>query len=65
MPLPVALSIKELLGDKRRNIILIVIIAILAISTNTGFALLQNYGIDTEVLLRLAGLEAGLGAVSE
>ncbi|MBR2523855.1 MAG: FtsX-like permease family protein [Clostridiales bacterium] len=57
MPVPVTLSLKELFGDKRRNIVLTLIVAIIAISTNVGFALTETFGGQTDAIMKLAGLE--------
>ena len=58
LPVPVTLSLKELFGDKGRNIVLILIVAILAVSTNIGFALSYTFGQNTDVMLDIAGMEA-------
>ena len=55
--IPVVLSLKELFGDKRRNIVLTLIVAVIAISTNVGFAMVATFGGQTDAILKLAGLE--------
>ena len=55
--IPVTLSLKELFGDRRRNIALTLIIVIIAISTNVGFAMVDTFGGQTDAILKLAGLE--------
>jgi len=57
MPVPVTLSLKELFGDKRRNIVLIIIVAIITISNNVGFAMVGTFGGQTDAILKLSGLE--------
>ena len=56
-PVPVTLSLKELVGDKRRNLVLALIIAIIAISTNLGFAMVASFGNNNDGTLKLAGIE--------
>ncbi|MBP5655282.1 MAG: hypothetical protein J6X33_07170 [Clostridiales bacterium] len=56
-PVPVTLSLKELFGDKRRNLVLALIIAIIAISTNLGFAMVASFGDNNDGTLKLAGIE--------
>ena len=57
MPIPLTLSLKELVGDKRRNIVLALIVAIIAISTNFGFAMVSSFGGNTDAIQKLSGLE--------
>lgn len=65
LPLPLQLSLKDILGDKGRNVILVIITIILAVSTNVGFALLENFANDIDALLTVAGLEAGTVSVTD
>lgn len=65
LPIPVTLSLKELFGDKGRNIVLAAIIVILAISTNVGFALMNTFGSNTDALLDISGIECPIAQVVE
>ncbi len=65
LPLPLQLSLKDILGDKGRNIILVVITIILAVSTNVGFTLLENFAYDTDATLTVAGIEAGTVTIKD
>ena len=65
LPVPVTLSLKELFGDKRRNIVLTVIVAIIAISNNVGFAMVGTFGGKTDAILKLSGLEMPDAQVTE
>ena len=56
-PIPVTLSLKELIGDKRRNIVLALIVAIISISTNLGFAMVESFGKNNDGTMKLAGIE--------
>lgn len=65
LPVPVTLSLKELFGDKRRNIVLTVIVAIIAISNNVGFALVGTFGGKTDAIMDLSGLEVPTAQLTE
>lgn len=65
LPVPVTLSLKELFGDKRRNIVLSVIVAIIAISNNVGFALVGTFGGKTDAIMDLSGLEVPTAQLTE
>ncbi|MBR1797876.1 MAG: FtsX-like permease family protein [Clostridiales bacterium] len=65
LPLPLQLSLKDILGDKGRNVILAMIIVILAVSANVGFALLENYGNDIGMCLTIAGIETGTASLTD
>ena len=56
-PVPVTLSLKDLIGDKRRNIVLALIVAIISISTNLGFAMVESFGNNNDGTMKLAGIE--------
>jgi len=58
LPVPFTLSLKELFGDKRRNLVLVLIIAIITISNNVGFALVGTFGGRTDAILKLSGIES-------
>ena len=65
LPVPVTLSLKELFGDKRRNIALTVIVAIIAISNNVGFSMVGTFGGKTEAIMDLSGIEVPTAQVTE
>ena len=61
--LPISLSLKDILGDKRRNIILFLIVVILTMSTNTAFSLFENFR-DRDMLLDITGNELSTASVT-
>ena len=65
LPVPVTLSLKELFGDKRRNFVITIIVAIIAISNNVGFAMVGTFGGKTEAIMDLSGLEVPTAQVTE
>jgi ABC-type lipoprotein release transport system permease subunit len=65
LPVPFTLSLKELFGDKRRNIVLILIVVIITISNNVGFALVGTFGGKTDAILKLSGIEVPVAQITE
>ncbi|MBO4495617.1 MAG: FtsX-like permease family protein [Clostridiales bacterium] len=59
LPLNLALSLKQILGRKKKNLFIALIIACLTISTCLGFSLYENLGLDQKPLLQLIGFETG------
>ena len=57
MPLSLALACKNNFGALKKSIFVILIIALLTMSTCIGFALFQNWALDNKTLLRLVGYE--------
>ena len=57
LPVPFVLSLKETFGGLGRNIIMILISAVLMIATLTGFGMKENYGDDPEAMLNMLGFE--------
>ena len=57
MPLSLALACKNNFGALKKSIFVILIIALLTMSTCIGFALFQNWALDNKTLLKLVGYE--------
>lgn len=64
LPHPLALGIKSILGDVRKNAALTGVVALLGLACCIGFALFQNFGSDNQKLLEMVGLEMGTAIVS-
>lgn len=64
LPLSIVLSGKEILGEKKKNISILCIIIILAVTSCIGFALYENFALNTNTLLNLIGIEIGNVSVS-
>ncbi|MCR4927500.1 MAG: ABC transporter permease [Lachnospiraceae bacterium] len=59
LPVPIVLSLKETFGSIGKNILLLLITAILTISTLLGFGLMENFGGDSEGAISIMGFEFG------
>ncbi|MBR6896824.1 MAG: hypothetical protein IKN24_01525 [Lachnospiraceae bacterium] len=59
LPVSLVLSLKEAFGDIRRNIILLLITAVLTMSTLLGFGLADNFAGDPEGTIAIMGMEFG------
>ncbi len=59
LPLNLALSFKQILGSKKKNLFIALIMACLTLSTCLGFSLYENFGLDQKPLLELVGFETG------
>ena len=57
MPLDLALACKNNFGTLKKSIFVILIIALLTMSTCIGFALFQNWALDNKTLLKIVGYE--------
>ena len=65
LPIPVTMALKETFGGLGRNVIMVVISAILAISTLTGFGLLENFGKAPDLMIKMFGFEMGTAVVTD
>ena len=67
LPLPVTLSLKETFGSLRKNIAMVLIVAILTISTLIGFGMMENFKVDKDSpLFSVMGFELGnMGIVAQ
>ena len=63
-PVPVTMAGKDCLGNPGRNIVLMLITAILTIATLMGFGMYENFGKDTERMVEILGMEGGTIAVN-
>lgn len=64
LPEPLALGVKSILGEKRKNAAITGIVVLLGFACCMGFALVQNFGVDDGKLLELMGVETGTATVS-
>lgn len=64
LPTPIALGMKSILGEKRKNIAIMGVVALLGFACSMGFALLQNFGIDSSKLVEIMGVEMGTAILS-
>lgn len=64
-PIPVTMALKDTFGGLGRNIIMVFIFGILAISTLIGFGLLENYGKNPYGMLKMFGFEMGTAMLAE
>lgn len=64
LPISLVLSGKNIMGEKMKNLFILCIVLILASATCIGFALNEDFGKDTDMLLNLVGIEAADLAVS-
>ena len=65
LPIPVTMALKETFGGLGKNVIMVVIAAILAISTLAGFGLLENFGKDPNTMIKMFGFEMGTAVVTD
>ncbi|MBD5526529.1 MAG: ABC transporter permease [Lachnospiraceae bacterium] len=59
LPQPLALGIKNILGEKRKNAAIMGVVALLGFASSIGFALMQNFGSDNQALIEMMGVELG------
>lgn len=64
LPYPILTACKNIMGEKKKNFSIFCIIILLSITSCIGFALYQNFAMDTEYILKLAGIEVGDVVVS-
>ena len=64
LPLTLVMSLKELFCAKGKNILLMGIVAVLAITTCVGFGMYESFGKNEDIVLDLAGIDIGLAGVS-
>lgn len=55
LPLPLTLSLKETFGSIRKNIAMVVIVAILTIATLIGFGMMENFSVGTALFDIMGG----------
>ncbi len=65
LPISLTLALKDTFGGIGRNVIMVIIAAILAISTLVGFGMYENFGTDPEKLVRLMGFEMSSALVTD
>ncbi|MEY8423864.1 ABC transporter permease [Lachnospiraceae bacterium 38-14] len=59
LPLNLAISWKNIFAEKKKNLSVFCIVALLAFSCCIGFSLYENFGTDNEMLLQMIGIDVG------
>lgn len=59
LPQQLALGIKNILGEKRKNAAIMGVVTLLGFASSIGFALFQNFGLDDQALIEMMGVETG------
>ncbi|MBD5510263.1 MAG: ABC transporter permease [Lachnospiraceae bacterium] len=59
LPQSLALAGKNILGEKRKNLSVLCIVALQALVTIIGFALYENFAASQEKLMKMSGMEMG------
>ena len=59
LPIPLVLSLKETFGEAGRNLVMILIVVVLTLSTLLGFGLMDNFGRNPDTLIKIMGIDAG------
>lgn len=59
LPQPLALGIKSILGEKRKNAAIMVVVTLLGFASSIGFALFQNFAAEDQALTEMMGVELG------
>ena len=59
LPIPFVLSLKDTVGEAGKNLLLAFIVMVLTISTLMGFGMMENFGTDSDNLLKIMGFEGG------
>ena len=64
LPVNTAIGAKNIFGAKLRNMGILLIVAILSFASCIGFALYENFALDTDNLLKIVGSELGTAITS-
>lgn len=59
LPQPLALGIKSILGEKRKNAAIMGVVTLLGFASSIGFALFQNFAAEDQALTEMMGVELG------
>lgn len=59
LPQPLALGIKSILGEKRKNAAIMGVVTLLGFASSIGFALFQNFAAEDQALTEMIGVELG------
>lgn len=60
LPLPMVVSLKDTFGGFGRNIVMVIIVAILTVSALIGFGMYENFGEDPGKVIDILGFENGM-----
>lgn len=59
LPMPLSLGLKSVLGEKRKSMAIMGVVALLSFACCIGFALFQNFALAEESLKEMIGVEMG------
>ena len=65
LPISVTMALKDTFGGLGRNILMVVVSAILAISTLAGFGMLENFGKNPDDMIHMFGFEMATAVVTD
>ena len=65
LPIPVVMALKDTFGGIGRNLVMVFIIVLLAVSTLVGFGMYENFGTDPDTIMKLMSVEVGNAYVSD
>ena len=63
LPISVVLSLKGMIGEIGKNVVMVIIIMILVISTLVGFGMMENFGSDPDSLTSIMGFDTGTALI--
>ncbi len=64
-PIPVVLALKDTFGGLGRNILMVFIVTLLAVSTLVGFGMYENFGTDPNKIMDIMSVEVGTAMVDD
>ncbi len=64
-PIPVVLALKDTFGGLGRNLLMVFIVMLLAVSTLVGFGMYENFGTDPNRIMDIMSVEVGTAMVDE
>ena len=64
-PIPLVLALKDTFGGLGRNLLMVFIVALLAVSTLVGFGMYENFGTDPKTIMDIMSVEVGTAMVED
>ena len=65
LPIPVVLALKDTFGGLGRNLLMVFIVTLLAVSTLVGFGMYENFGTDPNTIMDIVSVEVGTAGVDD
>lgn len=65
LPIPVTLALKDTFGGFGKNLLMIFIVCLLAVSTLVGFGMYENFGTDPNTIMEIMSVEVGNALVED